>query len=219
MAGKMGIFCTLQAPSLQHPSSSGLLETLPDTLARRATQKSRPRFVLRAAHECSKFAQHLTRGRAPSRPGQNLATTAQTLSYTSKTHLQPLDDQYSRLRCRSTSDGARPSSGRGRCGANFDSQACVCGQNAYHTCRSLVQHFGWDLGWARRGARICSRCGAFGFSRAVRLGTGCAARELTTSERNGARAFAQPPRRAHSALPLGAYTLSALTNTLGLVVS
>ena len=88
-----------------------------------------------------KFAQSGHPRRAPSRVGQNLTTIAQTLPYTFKPHLQPLDDQCSRLRCRSESDGARPSSGRGRCGANFDAQACVCGQNAYHTCRNLVQHF------------------------------------------------------------------------------
>ena len=105
--------------------------------------------VLWAAHECSKFAQCGHPRRAPSRVGQNFTTADQPLPYTSKTHLKPLDDQCSGLRCRSASDGARPSSGRGRCGANFDPQACACGQNAHHTCRNLVQHFGWRLGWAR----------------------------------------------------------------------
>ena len=42
-------------------------------------------------------------------------------------------------------------------------------------------------------------------------------RELSTGERNGARAFGQPPRRARSARPLGTLALGALTNTLGMM--
>ena len=60
----------------------------------------------------------------------------------------------------------------------------------------LYSTSGWPLGWARRGARIRSRFGAFGFPRAVRLGTGGAVRELSTSERKGARAFGRPRARA-----------------------
>ena len=60
----------------------------------------------------------------------------------------------------------------------------------------LYSTSGWPLGWARRGARIRSRFGAFGFPRAVCLGTGGAVRELSTSERKGARAFGRPRARA-----------------------
>ena len=69
-AQENGSFASRRIRSLLHSSSSGLLETLPDTLARRATQKSRPCDVLRAAHGRSKSAAH-------ARPVQRICGTLQ----------------------------------------------------------------------------------------------------------------------------------------------
>ena len=70
-AQENGSFASRRIRSLLHSSSSGLLETLPDTLGRSATEKSRPRFVLRAAHERSKSAAQRATGSEGLRCAQN----------------------------------------------------------------------------------------------------------------------------------------------------